>query len=183
MKILLIRHGQTPANAERRFLGRTDEPLSREGAVFFQGRVYPEVDRVFVSPMLRCRQTAELIYPRQRHWLVPDLREMDFGLFEGKTNEDLLEQPFYQQWLAAGRADFPQGETMEGFAGRCRQAFVSALAGLEEDKKAAFVVHGGVIMALLACFAGGDFYDYLCGNGQGYLCQWQEGRLLVEARL
>ena len=138
---------------------------------------------MFSSPLLRCRQTAAIIYPGLPCRLVEDLREMDFGLFEGKTNAELSDQPFYQEWLAAGRADFPGGETMAHFRERCLTAFRQAVDGLDEDASAAFVVHGGVIMALMSNLGGGGFYDYLCGNGAGYVCRWREGRLSLEEKL
>ena len=64
MKWILIRHGQTQGNRERRYIGcRTDEPLCPEGIAQLQNRHYPPVSRVFVSPMRRCVETANLLYP------------------------------------------------------------------------------------------------------------------------
>ena len=183
MKIVLIRHGQTPSNRERRFLGLTDEPLVEESREMLASRSYPPVEHLFSSPLLRCRQTAEIIYPGHRVNVVEDPREMDFGLFEGRTNEEMCEEPFYKEWLAAGRADFPGGETMEHFRGRCLRAFRETVSRLDADSSAAFVVHGGVIMALMSNLGGGGFYDYLCGNGAGYVCRWHDGRLKLEEKL
>ena len=183
MKIILIRHGETPSNRERRFLGLTDEPLTEASRTDLAGRAYPPVEHLFSSPLLRCRQTAEIIYPGHSVSLVEDLREMDFGLFEGRTNEEMCREPFYQEWLAAGRADFPGGETMEHFRSRCLRAFRETVARLDADSSAAFVIHGGVIMALMSNLGEGDFYDYLCGNGAGYVCDWREGRLTLEEKL
>ena len=183
MRIVLIRHGQTPSNRDRRFLGLTDEPLTEESCQALAAHTYPAVDRLFSSPLLRCRQTAAIIYPDLPCRVVEDLREMDFGLFEGKTNSELSGQPFYREWLAAGRADFPGGETMEAFRGRCLPAFRDSLAELAPEESAAFIIHGGVIMALMSSLGQGEFYDYLCGNGEGYVCDWREGRLLLEEKL
>ena len=183
MKIMLIRHGQTAANRERRFLGQTDEPLTPESRLELAGRAYPEADVLFSSPLLRCRQTAEIIYPGLPCRVVDDLREMDFGIFEGKTNEEMCDEPFYQEWLAAGRADFPGGETMAAFRKRCLTSFLAAGDTLAPTDRAAFVVHGGVIMALMSNLGSGDFYDFLCGNGDGYLCRFEQGRLIQEAKL
>ena len=183
MKIVLIRHGQTAANRDRRFLGRTDEPLTEESRQDLAGRTYPPVRHLFSSPLLRCRQTAAIIYPDMESTVIDDLQEMDFGIFEGRTNEEMCDQPFYQEWLAAGRADFPGGETMAHFRERCLTAFREAVDGLDEDSSAAFVVHGGVIMALMSNLGGGGFYDFLCGNGEGYVCDWREGRLTLEEKL
>lgn len=183
MKIILIRHGETRSNRERRFLGLTDEPLTGESREKLAGRSYPPVEHLFSSPLLRCRQTAEIIYPGQSVSLIYDLREMDFGLFEGRTNDEMCEEPFYREWLAAGRADFPGGETMENFRSRCLRAFRETVARLDADSTAAFVVHGGVIMALMSNLGEGEFYDFLCGNGAGYVCSWRDGRLTPEEKL
>lgn len=183
MRVVLIRHGQTAANRERRFLGLTDQPLTEESRRELAVRSYPQVEQVFSSPLLRCRQTAEIIYPALGYSVVTDLREMDFGLFEGKTNEELSREPFYREWLAAGRADFPGGETMAEFSGRCLSAFRAAAGRVQDDGSAAFIIHGGVIMALMSGLGQGDFYDFLCGNGAGFVCRWQEGRLYLEEKL
>lgn len=183
MRIVLIRHGQTAANRERRFLGQTDEPLTAESRLDLASRSYPPVELLFSSPLLRCRQTAEIIYPGLPCRVVDDLREMDFGLFEGRTNEEMCREPFYQEWLAAGRADFPGGETMAAFRTRCLTSFRQAVAELPPEARAAFIVHGGVIMALMSNLGEGDFYDFLCGNGEGYVCDWQAGRLRLIEKL
>ena len=61
----LIRHGKTAGNRERRYMGgRTDEPLLPEERQFLQKKKAPEVTRVFVSPMKRCVETAEILFPR-----------------------------------------------------------------------------------------------------------------------
>lgn len=66
-KIHLIRHGQTEANAKGLYIGMTDLPLSPEGLgellELKQNFVYPEAVRFFTSPLIRCRQTLEVLYP------------------------------------------------------------------------------------------------------------------------
>ena len=73
IELYLIRHGMTPGNAEHRYIGRqTDEPLSEDGRQQLEKRKdqWAQVCRtwdmpyVFVSPMLRCRQTAEILFPQ-----------------------------------------------------------------------------------------------------------------------
>lgn len=65
MKIYLIRHGKTMGNTRGRYIGRTDEPLLEEEQKKLKESSYPQVETVFVSPMLRCRQTAAAIFPDQ----------------------------------------------------------------------------------------------------------------------
>ena len=64
VKILLIRHSMTAGNKLGRYIGaRTDEPLCEEGIRLLENFSYPPVQRVFVSPMRRCRETAEILFP------------------------------------------------------------------------------------------------------------------------
>ena len=91
VEIVLIRHGKTEGNKEKRYIGRTDQPLSEEGIAGIKENLgrYPSVEKVYASPMKRTRQTAELIYPGQAPELVDGLREMDMGVFEGKNQAEL----------------------------------------------------------------------------------------------
>ena len=91
-ELLLIRHGAAAGNLEHRYLGRTDQPLCPEGAAQvlalkerLRERGMDTVDALFVSSLLRARQTAALLFPEQRSTVLPGLRETDFGVFEGKT--------------------------------------------------------------------------------------------------
>ena len=99
MKLIFIRHGKTAGNLERRYIGRTDEPLCDEGIAEILGKEYPDADIVVASPMKRCVQTAELIYPHKEIKLMPSLRETDFGDFEGLNYEQLCNDISYRSWI------------------------------------------------------------------------------------
>ena len=84
MKIYLLRHGVTEYNTEKRYQGQRDIPLSTQGrAALRRADFTPEV--VYVSPLTRARQTAQILFPESRLVIVPGLREMDFGTFEGRN--------------------------------------------------------------------------------------------------
>lgn len=172
MNFILVRHGKTQGNIERRYIGcGTDEPLLEEEKKRLRQKGYPIAERVFVSPMLRCIETAEEIYPDSEITVVPDLRECDFGAFENHTYEELKDCPEYQAWLdSGGELAFPDGESRSSFSMRCVQAFENAIAGLE-DGCYAFVVHGGTIMAIMEKYAvpKGEYYTFQEGNGNGYI--------------
>ena len=76
MKIVLIRHGATKGNLEKRYIGRTDEDLCGEGIKKLKedtcAGIYPPAQAVFSSPMKRCLSTAECIYPVQTPQIVWD---------------------------------------------------------------------------------------------------------------
>ena len=88
MTIYLIRHSITEGNRWKRYIGRTDEPLCRQGVKLLEGRTYPQVDKVYASPMKRCLQTAGIIYPDMRPMVIEELAECDFGLFENKNYQE-----------------------------------------------------------------------------------------------
>ena len=170
MSVLLIRHGLTQGNAQHRYIGcRTDEPLCKKGIEALQKGCYPPVARVLVSPMLRCRQTAALLYPDITPEIVPDFRECDFGRFEGKSYDELNGDPDYQAWIDSGGAlPFPGGEAREAFVARCVRAFARIPDLWKEET--ALIAHGGTLMAILQSYAlpRRDYFDYQVKNGQGF---------------
>lgn len=172
MTAVLIRHGRTQGNLEGRYIGSgTDEPLCARGVEELRARVYPDVSRVYVSPMLRCVQTAALIYPRHTPIVVPDLRECGFGAFEGKNYAELNGNPDYQRFIdSGGEAAFPGGEARADFAARCVRAFEALLPGTR-GAVAAFIVHGGTIMAVMERYARprGRYFDFQVRGGEGYV--------------
>lgn len=184
-EILLIRHGATAGNLERRYIGRTDEPLCELGVT--QALALHEkhfsVDCLFVSPAIRAIQTAQLMFPHVSFTPVEELWETDFGAFEGKTAEELADDPRYQAWVDADcQTPVPDGEAVGQFKERCCKTFSQILEQLPADSTAAFVIHGGCIMAILEAFAEPrrDFYSYHIPNGAYFRCVYQEGYLFIQ---
>lgn len=178
--VMLLRHGATEGNLEKRYIGVTDEPLCEAGIADLKRKknegVYPRVSRVIASPMRRCLETAKILYPDVVTEVEEAFRETDFGLFEGKnygelmTDEALKEK--YQAWIdSGGHLPFPAGESPEQTTRRCAEAFEKLLPTLTED--AAMILHGGTLMSILSTYATPrkDYYDYQCDNGEGYLCR------------
>ena len=65
LKIYLIRHGQTPGNKLKPYIGTTDEQLSQEGREFLEKLSYPMPESLYVSPLLRCVETAEFFFRKK----------------------------------------------------------------------------------------------------------------------
>ena len=172
MSLILIRHGKTPGNLARRYIGcRTDESLCAEGVAALKARTYPPVRQVICSPMKRCTETAGIIYPGLPPLIVPDFRECDFGEFENKSYADLNGQADYQAWIDSGGVlPFPGGESQAAFAARTVRAFEALLPGLW-DADAALISHGGTLMAIMEAFAlpPGSYFDYRTNNGDGFI--------------
>ena len=97
MSWILIRHGLTEGNLQKRYVGcRTDEPLCPEGIRQLKQHPYPAVQRVYTSPMRRCLETAAVLYPGLSPQIIPDFRECDFGAFEYRNYAELNGLEDYQ---------------------------------------------------------------------------------------
>lgn len=183
MRIWLIRHFQTQGNLERRYIGRSDEPVL-PGQNTSSMNCYPQ--QVISSPMLRCRQTADILFQRKPDLICKAFREMDFGQFEGKNYEELKDDPEYQRWLDSnGTLPFPEGEGQDVFLKRTCRGFEAVMDWLiaRQCEEAAFVVHGGTIMAILSAYSktGESFYNWQVSNGSGYVAvaeetDWRQGK-------
>lgn len=160
-KIYLIRHGLTEANEQGLYIGRTDLPLSPAGLSRLLamkqsgGHAYPPAARYFTSPLARCRQTLEVLYPGCRAEIVPELAECDFGEWDGRSVSQLKTDDRFQQWLTGQRSDIPGGESSEDFQRRVTTAFEAIVEGLMRsgDTEAVVCTHGGVVMMLMAAYA------------------------------
>ena len=174
MKIYLIRHGQTPGNALGRYIGRTDEPLSKEGLAKAH-LLTPDthVSSVFVTPLRRTQQTARVLFPNAEQTIVPDLREMDFGAFENRSAAEMENDADYRAWVEGGcTAPCPDGEGMAGFAERVGRCFYKLVrnAAAEGRESVRIVAHGGTLMAVLSLFAEDKqpYYSYGADNLTGW---------------
>lgn len=140
---------------------------------------YPSVDRIYASPMKRCIETAEKIYPGQPYEIIDDFRECSFGEFENKNYKELDGNPAYQAWIdSQGTLPFPGGESQDMFRSRCRLAFQDTVDDILTKKigRAAIVVHGGTIMSIMEAFAVPKkaFYDWQVKNARGFLVMVNE---------
>ena len=173
LRVVFIRHSITEGNKLKRYIGVTDEPLCFEGISLLQDRKYPKVSKLYASPLIRCRQTARIIYPG----LTPDcragLRETDFGDFENKNYKELAGNVDYQKWIDSnGTLPFPNGESQEEVKERCLLAFgdITREALKEGYDAIALVVHGGTIMTIMnELTKDPDYYKYMTKNGEGYI--------------
>lgn len=174
VKVQLIRHGKTQGNIDKRYIGgRTDEPLYPAGIEELKRLcledVYLDNEVIFSSPMKRCVETAEIIFGKKNLCLVQEFREIDFGLFEGKTHEELDGNDLYQQWIDSnGTGCIPDGESIAEFKERVFSAFKKIILEGKYEVISA-VVHGGVIMAILSALTSRDYYEFMCRNGHGYV--------------
>lgn len=186
MKIYLLRHGETEYNARKRYLGTTDLPLSKRGrGELVQADFTPEA--VYVSPLRRTAETAAILFPDARQITVPDFREMDFGIFEGKSYLDMERLPAYREWVDGGcLGQIPEGESMAVFSQRTCAAFeVLVDQALEGGAELLTVVaHGGTQMAVMERFVvpHQDYFSWLGPLGGGFVLDagyWRGRRALT----
>lgn len=156
-EILLIRHGETDWNTERRLQGHLDVALNAEGVrqaqALGQALRGEALDAIFASDLSRARQTAEAIAASQGMsvQIEPGLRERCYGAFEGLRHEEIRQRypQAYAAWQARDLdARMPPGErpgeTLREFSARA----VGALIGLivaHQPRRIAVVSHGGVL--------------------------------------
>lgn len=141
---------------------------------------YPLPDCVFASRLKRCLQTSQILFPKRAPELCTDLRECAFGEFEYKNYQELCGDRRYQDWVdSGGSLAFPGGESREAFSDRCCAAFEECCrrALRQGAASAAFVVHGGTIMAILDRFSRPhrDYFDWQVPNAHGYICELVSG--------
>lgn len=167
------------------YIGRTDEPITEAGIALARKEGFdPNVRTVYVTPLRRTQQTAAILFPNAKQIVADDLREMDFGDFEGRSFSDMEQDAAYRAWVDGGCLEpCPNGEGREAFSKRVCTAFQKIVAdGLRlGDEQLFFVVHGGTIMTIMDCFAQPkqDYYSWSVKNCQGYCCQISKESLVL----
>lgn len=178
LRLHLVRHGMVEGNQAGQYIGcRTDCQLSLEGIRELidlrESYEYPAVGMVYTSPMTRCLQTVDIIWP-DREWMIVDaLTEMDFGNFEGKTMGELQGDPDFLSWLEGGlQKGPPGGETGEAFLLRVVEGIRQIVQDMmtREITDGGIVTHGGVIMTALAALGlpRRPMAQWATSNGRGY---------------
>jgi alpha-ribazole phosphatase len=179
MKLWLIRHGLTRLGEEKRYQGVLDAGLSERGrAALKRADFAPR--RVYVSPMRRARETAKILFPGAEQIPVPDLREMDFGVFEGRGWWEMAHDPAYRAWVDGGCAGrCPGGEDRAAYSARVCAA-VASLLQTERDGLV-IVAHGGTQMAALERWGepAREYWQWQRPCGCGWLLDWDGERLRV----
>ncbi len=148
--LYLVRHGDTEWSPMRRLAGRIDLPLTEPGERNAE-KLAPRLaavafDRVYTSPLVRARRTAELAGFAARAIVEPRLVEMDFGAYEGQTVQDIRrERPGYA-YLKDG---CPGGETADDLGRR-----VDMWLAEQRDGTVLVFAHSVILRVLTARFLG-----------------------------
>ena len=178
MTIYLIRHGKTAANEKRLYCGSTDLPLSAAGKEELHTLDFALNDiRFITSGMKRTDETLHILFGDVPYAAEPRFREVDFGIFEMHSYEQLKTTPEYQAWITGdNEVNVPPG----GESGRqMRQRVLAAFSELRDD--ACIVTHGGVIAAIMQHLfpeENKNRYEWQPDFGRGYRV-WANGYELL----
>ena len=167
----------TEANDDGRYIGITDLPLSSQGAQALYDKLekyeYPPAQKVYTSPLKRCKQTVSILQPNRLTVELGELVEMDFGEFENKKISDLMDTDEYKAFIKGGLDNPPPGgESLRSVINRCYKALQIIISDMmyEGLTNVAVVTHGGIIMNMLSCFGipKRSPMDYSCDFGEGF---------------
>jgi broad specificity phosphatase PhoE len=154
--LVLVRHGESEANAAGLLLGRTDSPLSERGArqAAALGPLLGTVHRVVSSPLLRARRTAAALDAGPEIEIDERWVEVDYGEYEGQPL-DAVPAEVWQHWRADPHFRPPGGETLSELAARvhaaCDELFAEPGHGARADGADVVVVsHVSPIKAAVA---------------------------------
>jgi broad specificity phosphatase PhoE len=159
-ELLLVRHGETDWNAERRFQGHADPPLNdvgrRQASVLADELEGERIDAVYTSDLARARETAAIVAERRGIPVValPELREIDVGEWQGLTWPEIEERhpEGVRAWHETGQG-WMQGETYDELGARILDV-LRRIAEEHADERVLVVGHGGTVRAIRAHLEG-----------------------------
>ncbi|MFA5271409.1 MAG: histidine phosphatase family protein [Candidatus Omnitrophota bacterium] len=155
-KLILIRHGQTHDNLEERYSGFTDTCLDEYGilqAKLLKKRISSlGIEKAFSSSLKRAFDFARISFGSSDVKMVPELREMNFGIFEGMNYPEIMNKypDIYNRWVKKSfRTKASKGESL----GDLRKRVLSAFNNIINSKKSIVnmvVTHAGPIRIILS---------------------------------
>jgi len=166
-RLIIVRHGETKWNKEKRAMGQTDIPLSREGikqaekvALRLKNK---KIDLIVTSKLIRAIKTAEIInkYHNLKIEKYKDFNERVFGTFEGMLRKEIYKK--YPKFYDKKEEDyyhmkFPKGENLAELEKRAIKKLKEVLKK-NKGKTILLVTHGGVKMVIMVNFFKKDIND------------------------
>lgn len=137
------------------------------------------IDEIYTSDRIRTIQSAEIIFGGRKIEKVESLREMDFGIFEGMTYNQIMKKYsyIYKMWLSNPYGvTIPKGESLKDFGKRISKAF-NKLIALNKNKTFAVVCHGGTISVFINEILGTkNFWRYIPDSGSLSIVEYKNGK-------
>ena len=154
-RLILIRHGETDWNLERRYCSFTGVDLNNKGIMQAKKLFYKlrkeKIDKVYSSDSPRALNFARILFKALPLDKVHELREINFGIFEGLRHEEIMERHsgIYKRWLNDPfHVALPEGDNLGDFKNRVENA-LARIISVNEDKIAAVVTHAGPIKIII----------------------------------
>jgi broad specificity phosphatase PhoE len=180
-QIWLIRHGETEWSLSGQHTGRTDVPLTAAGrgqaealGRYLKGRVFA---LVLTSPLDRARETCRLAGYGSVAQVTDDLREWDYGIYEGRTTAAIRSvEPGWSIWTSP----VPEGESVDQVGTRARRVIDRALSA---GGDVALFSHGHLLRILTACWIGrppGDGRLFALGTASVSVLGWERESRVIQ---
>ncbi|MDE5411990.1 histidine phosphatase family protein [Alkalihalobacterium chitinilyticum] len=186
LAVTLLRHSITDYNEQKRYLGWTDLPINTRGKQLLSGlkkkHRYIPGNVIYSSDLTRCVTTAEILYPNVPIIKDKRLREINFGDWEGKTYEEIKDDPLYRRWLDdLNNTIPPNGEAYLSFQSRIINSWNKIINDAIQQKWEHIIVvsHGGPIRFILSQMTSEkkSFWEWNIDYGQGYTLTTEIERL------
>jgi len=157
-RFILVRHGETIWNRQRKYQGQSDVPLTNEGRL--QAKTLSErlknekIDVIYASDLDRTMETAKILARYHGRKVMPAtlMRELSFGIWEGMTYDEIIQKwpQEYKMWQADPyNKKPPDGETLSELCERVSK-FLMETAKKYPDSRILVVTHAGPIRAILS---------------------------------
>lgn len=181
MELIFIRHGRTNAN-DQKIYALPNEPLNERGKLQVNKlkNTFTKDYPVYISPYKRCQETASILFPKSELISEDDLREMSFGILEGRKFNEVYEKSpeILKPWMKDPyRYAPPEGESINEAYDRISK-FISSI-----DDSSIFVTHDGVIRLAL-CYALGSpthFFNFHIENASTVVIEESQGQKIIKS--
>ena len=189
MQLILIRHGETLSNKEKRIQGISDVELSAVGIeqanlLALSLKDHP-IEAIHTSPLKRAMQTAEIInaFHRKKLHIHQDLMEMDYGDFEGVSFKKIIadKKDFIEKWMTdPASVKMPNGESFTQLQDRAWRVMERII---NKEENALVVAHNFTIAAIICRIKSislNEFQSSLVGNASKTIVNFQKDGLFIE---
>ncbi|MGL5574911.1 MAG: histidine phosphatase family protein [Sarcina sp.] len=189
MKIIFVRHTQSEGNYKRIYAGRIDYDLTELGEVqaieisnsveiLYDTKEFSKDTKIYTSPLTRCKKLAEKIAKNKGFEIVDveSLIEYNFGVFEGKSTDEIKDKIEYKKWSDDYiNYKIPKGESLI----ECNERIINFLDEIcKKDEDAIVITHEGVIklsILHLLKLPIDNFWNFYSGNGAIVDIEYNQG--------
>lgn len=183
-KLILIRHGQTDMNKDRLYYGRLDVPINETGKEQAENtrknlvELEIDYDKIYSSPMKRAYETAEIVnYKNLEIEKDDELREMDFGIFEGLSYKEIIKK--YPEEMEKLKKDWKTYSYVTGENPfMLQKRALKFLEKIDKNKNNMVVTHWGIICTLLSFLFSSElegYWKYQVKNGGIVIIEFADG--------